>query len=231
MKDDHFVLTGEVEMDNHRVQKKHISIVLVAAFLFGLILYAVQKLGWGIIEMTGGFFIVGVATIFISGMSGSDSMKAFVKGLEVMIIPALVIGFARGIQVVLFEGKIVDTFLNFTATELEELPATLAASGMYVFQSLMNFFIPSASGQALVSMPLMVPLADLINISRQTTVLAFTLGDGLSNIIIPTNGVLMAMLGLAGVPYEKWVRFVLPLFLIATVIGFVAMTAAVLTGY
>lgn len=231
MPDDHFELTEDVEMDGLRLERKHILIVLVAAILFAMILFAVQTMGWGLIEMTGGFFLVGIATILISGMSGSESMKAFVKGLEVMIIPALVVGFARGIQVVLFEGMIIDTILNYTARGLEQMPMVVAAEGMFVFQSFMNFFIPSASGQALVSMPLMVPLADLIGLTRQTSVLAYTLGDGLSNLIVPTSGILMAMLGLAGIPYEKWARFIFPLFLIATIIGFIAMAFAVVVQY
>jgi uncharacterized ion transporter superfamily protein YfcC len=102
---------------------------------------------------------------------------------------------------------------------------------MLVFQSTLNFFIPSASGQALVSMPLLTPLADLLGISRQTGVLAFVLGDGISNIIIPTNGVLMAMLGLAAVPFEKWFRFVLPLFLILMSIAALTMFVAIWLGY
>ena len=95
----------------------------------------------------------------------------------------------------------------------------------------LNFFIPSASGQALVSMPLMVPLADLLEISRQTSVLAFVLGDGFSNILIPTNGELMAILGIVLVPFEKWFRFVLPLFLIMTLLSFVIVLAAVYFNY
>jgi len=231
MPDDHFELTEDVEMDGHKLERKHILIVLVAGLLFAVILFAVQTLGWGLIEMTGGFFLVGIATILISGMSGSESMNAFVRGLEVMIIPALVVGFARGIQVVLFEGMIVDSILNSTANALEQMPRVVAAEGMFLFQSVMNFFIPSASGQALVSMPLMVPLSDLIGLTRQTSVLAFTLGDGLSNLIIPTGGVLMAMLGLAGIPYEKWAKFIFPLVLIGTVIGFIAMAVAVAVEY
>jgi uncharacterized ion transporter superfamily protein YfcC len=231
MKEDPFILSEHVDRAELSLKKKHVLIVLVAAMLFAFILYAVQKLGWGLIEMTGGFFIVGLATILISGMSGTESMNAFVKGLEIMIIPALVIGFARGIQVVMLEGQILDTILNATAKGLEQLPKILAAEGMFIFQSFLNFFIPSASGQALVSMPLMVPLADLLGLTRQTSVLAYTLGDGLSNLIVPTSGILMAMLGLAGIPYEKWVKFILPLFLATTAIGFAAMAFAVLIAY
>jgi len=231
MPDDAFDLPDDHVVGNLPLERKHIWIVLTAGILFALILYAVQALGWGLIEMTGGFFLVGVATIFISGMTGSESMKAFVKGLEIMIIPALVVGFARGIQVVMTEGQILDTMLNATAHALEKLPRFLAAEGMFIFQSFLNFFIPSASGQALVSMPLMVPLSDLLEISRQTTVLAFTLGDGLSNMIIPTNGVLMAMLGLAGIPYERWVRFMLPLFLYLCILAMGVLGVAILVGY
>jgi len=231
MPGDPFQLPDDMNVGELKLEKKHILIVIVAATLFALILYAVQTMGWGLIEMTGGFFVVGVATILISGMTGSESMKAFVKGLEIMIIPALVVGFARGIQVVMTEGLILDTMLNTTASALEKLPTFLAVEGMFLFQSFLNFFIPSASGQALVSMPLMVPLSDLLDITRQTTVLAFTLGDGLSNMIIPTNGVLMAMLGLAEIPYEKWVKFMLPLFLYLTILAFVILGVAVAINY
>lgn len=231
MAGDPFDLPDDAQMGEQKLERKHILIVLTAGLLFALILYAVQTMGWGLIEMTGGFFAVGVVTIFISGMTGSEAMKAFVKGLEIMIIPALVVGFARGIQVVMTEGLILDTMLNTTATALEKLPTVLAVEGMFLFQSFLNFFIPSASGQALVSMPLMVPLSDLLDISRQTTVLAFTLGDGLSNMIIPTSGVLMAILGIAGIPYEKWVKFMLPLFLYLCVLAFIVLALAVVLNY
>jgi len=199
--------------------------------LFGMILFAVQTMGWGLIEMSGGFFTVGLLTILISGMSGDESMKAFVKGLEIMIVPALIVGFARGIQVVMMEGQIVDTILYNTAQILKEMPKIVAAEGMYGFQTFLNFFIPSASGQAMVSMPLMVPLADLIGITRQTTVLAFTSGDGFSNMIIPTNGVLMAVLGISQVPYEKWFKYIFPLFLILGIIAAIFLFYAVTSGY
>lgn len=175
--------------------------------------------------------MVGLCTILISGMSGDESMVAFVNGLKTMIVPALIIGFARGIQVVMMEGQIVDTILYTTAGILEKQSPILAAEGMLVFQTFLNFFIPSASGQALVSMPLMVPLSDLLNVSRQTTVLAFVMGDGFSNLIIPTSGVLMAILGIAGVAYEKWFRFVYPLFLAMMAVAFLFIVIAILIGY
>jgi uncharacterized ion transporter superfamily protein YfcC len=231
MPDDPFELKDDRNLENATFTKRHFWIALVALTLFGMILYAVQTMGWGLIEMTGGFFMVGLVTIFISGMSGNEAMKAFVKGLEIMIIPALIVGFARGIQVVMYEGQIIDTILFHAASLLQQMPKMMAAEGMYFFQGLLNFFIPSASGQAMVSMPLMVPLADLLGITRQTAVLAFTSGDGFSNMVIPTNGVLMAILGIAIVPFEKWFKFVLPLFLILTVIAAIFLIVAVYIGY
>jgi len=188
-------------------------------------------MGWGLIEMTGGFFTVGFVTILISGMSGDESMRAFIKGLEIMIVPALIVGFARGIQVVLQEALVIDTFLYHAATLLQEMPRPMAVQGMYAFQTLLNFFIPSASGQAMVSMPLMVPLADLLGITRQTAVLAYVSGDGFSNMVIPTNGVLMAILGIAMVPFEKWFKFVIPLFIILSILAGFFLMAAVWIGY
>jgi len=231
IENDPFMNLDEFKLHKEAIKRKHIFIITSALILFAMILYAVQTMGWGLIEMTGGFFTVGLVTILISKMSGEEAMKAFVKGLEMMIVPALIVGFARGIQVVMFEGQIVDTILFQTASILENLPKTMAVEGMFVFQSFLNFFIPSASGQALVSMPLMVPLADLLSISRQTSVLAFVLGDGFSNILIPTNGELMAILGIAMVPFEKWFRFVLPLFLIMTLLSFVILLGAVYFNY
>ena len=102
---------------------------------------------------------------------------------------------------------------------------------MLVFQTTLNFFIPSGSGQAAVTMPLMAPLSDLLGITRQTAVLAFTCGDGFSNMIIPTSGLLMAVLSIAGIPYTKWVKFVLPLFLIMMFLSFAFLGIAVLINY
>jgi uncharacterized ion transporter superfamily protein YfcC len=148
-----------------------------------------------------------------------------------MIVPALVVGVARGISVVLQEGMIIDTILHSSSKVLLTMPKIVAAEGMLFFQSALNFFIPSASGQALVSMPLMTPMSDILGISRQTTVLAYILGDGLSNLIIPTNGVLMAMLGLAKVSFEKWFKFVLRLFIISMLLALVFIAIAIIIGY
>ncbi|MEL4456417.1 hypothetical protein [Lutimonas vermicola] len=220
---------GSIEKQNFTF--KHLMILTVLVVGYAMIMISVQTIGWGLIEMTGGFIGIGILVILISGLSGDAAMRAFVNGLATMIVPALVVGVARGISVVMQEGYIIDTILASASNNLIQLPKFVAGEGMLVFQSTLNFFIPSASGQALVSMPLLTPLSDLLGISRQTGVLAFVLGDGISNIVIPTNGVLMAMLGLAAVPFEKWFRFVLPLFLILMVIAFLTIFLAIWMGY
>jgi uncharacterized ion transporter superfamily protein YfcC len=231
MKDDTFNIAGIKKIEKQSLMSRHFLIMATLVVGYAIIMISVQTIGWGLIEMTGGFIGIGIVVILISGLSGDESMKAFVKGLETMIIPALVVGVARGISVVMQEGQIIDTILSHASDNLLLMPKFVAGEGMLIFQSTLNFFIPSASGQALVSMPLMTPLADLLGISRQTGVLAYLLGDGFSNIIIPTNGVLMAMLGLAAIPFEKWFRFVLPLFLILMGIAALVIFVAIWTGY
>jgi uncharacterized ion transporter superfamily protein YfcC len=231
MKEDTLDMTDYDLIEEQDLKRRHIIILFVFVISYAAILFAVQTIGWGLIEMSAGFIAITILVTLIAGMSGDESMNALVKGLQTMIVPALVVGVARGISVVLQEGMIIDTILQSASSTLASFPQLVAAEGMLFFQSTLNFFIPSASGQALVSMPLMTPLADILGISRQTTVLAYILGDGLSNLIIPTNGVLMAMLGIAKVPFEKWFKFVFPMFVFSILIAMGFMALAIVTGY
>ena len=174
---------------------------------------------------------MGIIAILVSGIPISEAVKSFVKGMEEMIVAALVVGFANGIRVVLQDGQILDTIINSSAGLLSNTSSIIAVEGMLVFQSILNFFIPSGSGQAAVTMPLMAPLADVLGVTRQTAVFAFTCGDGFSNIIIPTSGILMAMLSIAKIPYEKWLRFILPLFLLLILLAGIFLGIAVLINY
>ena len=230
MKDDPFSVNVELGLKTE-LEKKHLLIAFVAIAILALVIYAVQTMGWGLFELSGGFLAVGVCTILIYGMSGDKAMESFINGLKLMIVPALIVGVARGIQVVMEEGQIIDTILHHAAGVLQEQPKWLAVQGMFAFQSSLNFFIPSASGQALVTMPLLVPLSDLLNVSRQMAVFTFLIGDGMSNIIIPTNGFLMAVLGIAGVPFEKWFKFIFPVFLLLVIFGLVFLSIALYINY
>ncbi len=221
----------EHDLEDHSLKPFHLWTVAVGAIIFAFILYAVQEMGWWLAEMAGGFLLIGFVAAFLARLPVSEATKAFVKGMEDMVVAALVVGFAKGIQVVMMDGEILDTLIFSAATILESFPKAVAAEGMFVFQSCLNFFIPSGSGQAAVTMPLMAPLADVLGITRQTAVLAFTCGDGFSNTIIPTSGILMAMLGLAKIPYDKWLRFMFPLFIQLSLLAAVFLFAAVMIGY
>lgn len=210
---------------------RHQIILVTGIILFAFIIYSVQNFGWWINEMSGAFFLLGILCVLISGMSLNDATKSFIKGMEEMVVAALVVGFAKGVQVVLVDGQILDTIINSAANNLQYFPKFIAAGGMLIFQTTLNFFIPSGSGQAAVTMPLMAPLADLIGITRQTAVFAFTCGDGFSNIMIPTSGILMAVLALAKVPFLKWLKFVTPIFIFMMLLSFTFLSIAVYIKY
>ena len=209
----------------------HVWVVGLSTIIFAGILYAVQTQGWWLAEMGGGFLLMGIVAAAVTRLSPAETTRGFVKGIEEMVVAALVVGFAKGIQVVLEDAYVMDTLIFSAASSLRTFPDVLAAEGMLVFQSTLNFFIPSGSGQAAVTMPLMAPLADVLGLTRQTAVFAFTCGDGFSNTIVPTSAVLMAMLGLANIPYGKWLRFVLPLFLMLMALAGIFLAIATLIQY
>jgi uncharacterized ion transporter superfamily protein YfcC len=184
-------------------------------------------MGWWLTEMAGGFILMGLVATAVSRLPVREATHAAVKGMEEMTVAALVVGFARGITVVLEDGQILDSLIFSAAAVLQHVPRYLAAEGMLAFQTVLNFFIPSGSGQAAVTMPLMAPLADVLGLTRQTAVFAFTCGDGFSNMVIPTSGILMASLGLGGVPYDRWLRFMAPLLLQLLAVAAVFMAIAV----
>jgi uncharacterized ion transporter superfamily protein YfcC len=209
----------------------HLWIIVVCTAIFGFIVWAIQSLGWWMDDMAGGFFLMGIAAMAIARLPLEEGTKAFVKGMEEMVVAALVVGFAKGISVIMAEAQIMDTIVHGAAGLLSQVPRYVAAVGMLWFESSLNLLIPSGSGQAAVTVPLMAPLSDLLGITRQTAVLAFTCGDGFSNTVIPTSGILMAMLALAKVPYGRWLKFMLPLFVILMSLSSVFLVIAVAIEY
>jgi uncharacterized ion transporter superfamily protein YfcC len=228
------IADDEVEIDETveppRLDRSHIIIVAACIGIFAFILWAVQSMGWWLPEMAGGFILMGLVAILVARMPVSDATRAVVRGMEEMTVAALVVGFARAVTVVMQDGLILDTLIQSAASVLVHVPRLVAAEGMLVFQATLNFFIPSGSGQAAVTMPLMAPLADVLGLTRQTAVFAFTCGDGFSNMVIPTSGILMASLGLASVPYERWLRFMVPLLLQLIAVAAIFMAIAVVIG-
>ncbi len=155
--------------------------------------------------------LLGIVVGLVDGNSPSKISENFVVGVKNVAMGAIVIGLARAVLVVLTQGNIIDTILNAANNALGHFPTMVCVIMIFFFQFFFNFIVSSGSGQAATTMPLMVPLADLSDITRQTTVLAFQLGDGISNNLWPTSGGMMAGIAMAGIPYEKWLKFVAPL--------------------
>lgn len=197
----------------------------------GIIVYGLSELGWYVHELGAMFLGLSVAYIVISRLAPSDAAKQFCHGASELTTTALLIGFANSILLILQDGKIIDTVVNGVAQPLAHVGTAGAAIGMLFFQSLCNFFIPSGSGQAYVTMPVMSPIADLVGVQRQVAVLAYQIGDGITNIVVPTNAVLIGILDWAGIPYDRWLRFIFPFMIKIMLAGSLAMAVAVWIGY
>lgn len=209
---------------------QHWVVLLVTGAALVVMAVGIAVWHWYLVEMGALFLFLTVLFGVITRMHPDNLAKEFCKGASELTSTALIIGVARAIEVVLSEGKVIDTIINAIAKPLTELGPSLAAVGMFYFQCLCNFFVPSGSGQAYVTMPIMAPLADLVGVSRQVAVIAFQFGDGFTNILVPTNAVLVAILAMANIPYDRWVRFIMPFMAGIWLLGSLAMVAAVMFG-
>lgn len=195
-------------------RKKVVLAATVIGFL-GLI-YGLTVLGWWDGSQIGGYLlVVAIVVALIDGKSLNDIADGFVQGAHNVLMGALMVGMARGILIILEGGMVVDTILYAAFQLLGNMPKVLAAVFIYIFQFFFNFLVPSGSGQAAVTMPLIAPLADMLGITRQTAVIAFQLGDGFTNALWPTA--CMAGLAMAGIPYNKWIKFFMPLVVVVAV--------------
>lgn len=205
--------------------------LILICFLLNLVAIAVGviEFGWYITEIAGLFILLGIVVGIIGRLSANEMVDSFMKGAASLLAGAMIIGMARAIVVVLNDGHIMDTILYYFASVIQELPPSLTAVGMLVFQTILSFVIPSGSGMAALTMPIMTPLSDLVGITRQTAVLAFQFGDGISNVIIP--GIAVAGIGMAGISYLRWIKWIFPLILMQYGIAVVAMIVAHAIGY
>lgn len=207
--------------------------IVLGVFLagFSLIMFGVLKYEWGTDELISVFILMGLLSSVICRISPDKMAENFIEGARGVVFGALAVGFARGILVILEDGKIIDTLLYYLASSISLLPGVVSALIMYLVQIITNIFIPSGSGQAATTIPIMAPLADIIGVSRQTTVLAFQYGDGFTNYINPTAGTLMSYLAISKISYEKWLKWMGPLMGIWMGIGAIAIVIAHFIGY
>ena len=203
-----FEAPGDLHFNGRRV-------AILAVFVIGLVVfvYGVSEHHWYITELNSIFLAIGLIAAMIARLPAGETSRTFLEGAAAMTPAALLVGFARTIEVVMTDGQIIDTVVYSIAGLLEGLPSEASAIGMLAVQTVCNFFIPSGSGQAFVTMPIMSPLATLTDVPQQTAVLAYQFGDGFTNMIVPTSALVMGALALGKVPYAAWFKFVGPLLL------------------
>jgi uncharacterized ion transporter superfamily protein YfcC len=204
---------------------KHVVILAIALAPMAAYVYGALRLDWGFNELSGAFIVGGLAAGLVGGMGLTGTIATYLEGAASIVPSAIIIGVARSISLVLEDGRVVDTILNGLAAPLAGLPPIVAALLQIPVQGVIHLAVPSVSGQAVLTMPLFVPLADLLGVSRQVPVLAYQTGAGLAELVWPTNGALMAVLLAAGVPYQQWIRFAIGGVLLALVVGVVAIGA------
>jgi uncharacterized ion transporter superfamily protein YfcC len=174
----------------------------MAAYVYGALAW-----GWGFNELSAGFIVAGIVVGLMGGLGLDGTVNAYLDGMQSLLPAAVLIGMARSITVVLGDGQVIDTILQALAAPLGQASGLVAALLMIPFHAIIHVIVPSVSGHAVLTMPVLVPLSDLLGISRQVTVLAYQTGAGLTELLTPTNGALMAILLAAGVPFSRWLRF------------------------
>ena len=206
---------------------KHAMILAIAVAPMAAYVYGALRLDWGFNELSGAFLVGGLVAGLVGGFGMSKTLAVYLEGMQSLLPAALMIGVARSISLVLEDGRVVDTILNDLAEPLSHTPAALAAFLMIPFHAIIHIPVPSVSGQAVLTMPLVVPLADLLGLSRQVPVLAYQTGAGLMDLMTPTNGALMAVLVAAGVSFRRWIRFAFGAVILATLLGVVGIAAVI----
>ncbi len=228
--DDFSALVGtdtDVQREFGLKQKLVLADLLIT---IAVVVYGVKTYGWYFTELSAVFLIMGLVAAIIMRYSPDEIGELMADGFLQACTASMMIGLARATLIVLQEGQIIDTVVNYLSMPLAAMPTWLAAVAMLIIQTALNFFIPSGSGQAAVSMPIMAPIADIIGLPRDVAVLAYQFGDGLSNIVWPTAFAAI-MAGLAGVKLEKWWKFIFPVFGALIVTQAVMLAIAVAIGF
>ncbi len=218
-------------LQTYRITRGNYLVLLCFFVGLAVILYGVFSHKWYINELSAIFLMVTLAVGLVSRYSANEISRIVLEGVGSAAPGAFMVGFATTIKVLMEMSNIGDTISYHLAELLQGLPLYASAIGMAVSQGVINLFIPSGSGQALATLPVMIPVGEVLGLTRQTSILAFQVGDGLFNLINPTLGGLIAMLSLCRVPLDRWLRFIFPLFLLCLAMAGVVLVLAVAVGY
>ncbi len=213
------------------LSSRDMTILTIVGATFAVAAWGLLGAGWDFNQLSASFFAMGVVVGLLAGLGVSGTAEAYVRGFREMAYAALLIGFAGAITVVLDQGRIIDTLVQAIFTPLESLPTLVSAIGMMLAHAAVHVPVPSNSGQAVLTMPLLVPVSDLLELPRQVAILAYQYGGVLCDLVAPTNGALLAVLAAAGVRYDDWLRYALPVYGGLLVIGAVAIATGIAIGY
>lgn len=218
------------EDENEPITKRCVLVLVIVLVSMSTLVYGTLQYQWGMTQIVGLFFTMAVFSGFASGWSPDRIAMEFIDGCKGIVYGALITGMARGILVILQKGKIIDTVMYYLSNLLDGSSPWLAVQGMLIVQTIVNFFIPSGSGQAATTMPIMSGLSDLVGVSRQTAILAFQFGDGFANLLWPTCGIVVTC-ALAKIPLDRWWRYFLPLFGILYLVQVAVLTVALYINF
>ncbi len=217
------------DLEQYQMDTKAVLIIFTVLATLGVLMYGMMNLGWGYGELAGLFILMSIVAAGIVGWSPNRWVDEFMVGVKTIVWGGLLTGVAKAIVVVMDDAHIKDTIIFALSNSLKGLPTVVSAQTMLVAQTVLNFFIPSGSGQAAATMPIMAPLADMLGVSRQVACLAFQFGDGLSNLVWPTCGCVI-ICALGGIPIQKWWKFFLPLGGILFVMQMLLIALAMVMG-
>jgi len=218
-------------ISSYQVSKQDALVLLTFGAGLAVILYGVFAHNWYINHISAVFCMLAILIGIINRNTINEFGEITLRSVAVVAPGAFMVGFATSIKAALELGQISDTIANFLASSLDGLPLYAAATGMTAVQSVMNFLIPSGSGQALATLPVLIPVGEVLGLTRQTTILAFQIGDGVTNLVNPALGGLIAMLSLCRAPFDRWLRFIFPVLLIIIGLSFIAVWVGVATEY
>lgn len=224
----HFL--ADTPSENVEFTRLHKIVLILFALTFGIMIWGVSIGGWWMAEMSGLFLAAAIVIGIIARLGEGKLVESFVNGARDLLGVALIIGLARGIVVIMDAGMITDTILHAAESSVVGLSQTAFILVIYWVQVGLSFFVPSTSGLAVLSMPILAPVADFAGVKRELVVTAFATASGMVNLITPTSAVVMGGLAIGRVPYERWLRFVWPLLLVLTIIVMAALALAVLFG-
>jgi len=233
LKENRFPKYDEKSVDNvsSELTTTHKLVLTLLAIGIGVYVYGVFQLGWSINEMAGVFIAIAMGTAIIAKIGANRMVAEFMNGCKGVVYGALIIGMARSIVVILENGMVLDTIVQGMSSAMQSFSSVGGAIALFIGNGLFNLIVSSGSGQAAVVMPIMTPLADIMEIPRQVAVQAYSMGDGFTNMLTPLSGVLMANLAIAGIPWAKWIKFAIPLAIIWYIIGMIYLTIAVLINW